>query len=172
MRRFEPGKRKKSIHGKSIIVSNRRTPKAVRGVALGQKAIKQSIASGRNQATSDDSASPSAEAQFRSSLNELELDAKDGKAIPEIIKNFICSDSLQPSSVYKDGQEHWCFDWDDDALECCVYTKYLAAENRLLVIVDTNDGSFLRLPCNLSGCEPLKHLRLALKIAVGGNLDG
>ena len=102
----------------------------------------------------------SAEAQFRSSLNELD-------AIPEIIKKFICSGSLQPSSVYKDSQEHWCFDWDDDALECCVYTKYLAAENRLLVIVDTNNGSFLRLPCNLIACEPLKHLRLALKIAVG-----
>lgn len=63
-------------------------------------------------------------------------------------------------SIYLDGDGKWCFDWDDREDDKGVYCR-VENEGKLLVVVD-DGGAHLRLPCELSSSDPLRHLRYGL----------
>lgn len=51
-----------------------------------------------------------------------------------------------------------------------MYTCH-ASEDKLLVIADLDEGSYLRMPCKLSGEDPLRHFRYAYSQVFGDSYD-
>lgn len=91
--------------------------------------------------------------------------------IPEIVTKFLyhLDPAYQPSAIYLDGEKQWSFDWDEDNYKVQVFTKYIPEEDKLLVIVDTND-KFIRLPCDLGNDENLDNLKTALRMIFGDKI--
>lgn len=169
-RRHEPSKRQQSIFGKMIVKKTRTKMRTAQ-----RSPVRQAINASRNSHPSSSDVSVLA-GDHTATPNNLDAYVESCRRAENPQQKGIPSDLLaelaslpghipMSNSIYLDGHGHWCFDWDDESLDRCVYTT-LVSEDRLLVVVDLDNGSFLRLPCNLNEDKPLKHLMIGLNVAL------